>query len=187
MSTVSGVALTPGTLPHSRSLLSHNTLGFAIGVAFGFLLVGAGVHRYDVIRDALLLRDPYVFLLMGAAVATAAPFLWLLRRRQWVTPLGGPLDIPREPVRRANLAGSAVFGAGWAVTGSCPGPALASVAAGNLIGAWVVGGLFSGIWLYEAFAARHAQATDVAGPCTTAPVAPAAPGLDPGALGALGP
>ena len=155
MSAVSGAAVAPSALPQSRTLLSHNTLGFVIGVAFGFLLVGAGVHRYEVIRDALLLRDPYVFLLMGSAVGTAAPLLYLLRRRGWVTPLGGPLQLDREPVRRANLAGSAVFGAGWAVTGSCPGPALASVAGGNIVGIWVVAGLFSGIWLYETLAARR--------------------------------
>ena len=157
MSAVSGVAVAPSALPQSRTLLSHNTLGFAVGIAFGFLLVAAGVHRYEVIRDALLLRDPYVFLLMGSAVATAAPLLYLLRRRGWVTPLGGPLDLEREPVSRANLTGSAVFGAGWAVTGSCPGPALASVAGGNIVGVWVVGGLFTGIWLFETLAARRGQ------------------------------
>jgi uncharacterized membrane protein YedE/YeeE len=160
MSALTDIAVAPSALPESRTaqsrtLVSRNTLGFAVGVAFGFLLVGAGVHRYEVIRDALLLRDPYVFLLMGAAVATAAPLLYLLRRRGWVTPLGGPLVLPKQPVSRANFAGSAVFGAGWAVTGSCPGPALASVAGGNIVGAWVVGGLFAGIWLFEALATRR--------------------------------
>ena len=84
-----------------------------------------------------------------------APLLYLLRRRGWVTPLGGPLVLPRRPIRRANLTGSAVFGAGWALTGSCPGPALASVAGGNIVGIWVMAGLFSGIWLYETLAARR--------------------------------
>ena len=157
MSVIPGVAVAPSALPQSRTLLSHNTLGFVVGLAFGFLLVGAGVHRYEVIRDALLLRDPYVFLLMGSAVATAAPLLYLLRRRAWITPLGGPLQLPKEPISRANLTGSAVFGAGWAVTGSCPGPALASLAGGNIVGAWVVGGLFTGIWLYETLASRRGQ------------------------------
>ena len=155
MSALSGVAVAPASIPQSRTFVTRNSLGFAVGLAFGFLLVGAGVHRYEVIRDALLLRDPYVFLLMGAAVATAAPLLYLLRRRGWVTPLGGPLVLPNEPVRRTNFAGSAVFGAGWAVTGSCPGPALASVAGGNIVGAWVVGGLFAGIWLYEKVGVRR--------------------------------
>ena len=157
MSAVADVVVAPSTLRQSRTVLTHNTLGFVVGLAFGFLLVGAGVHRYEVIRDALLLRDPYVFLLMGAAVATAAPLLYLLRRRGWVTPLGGRLELDREPVRRANLTGSAVFGAGWALTGSCPGPALASVAGGNIVGVWVMAGLFTGIWLYETLASRRGQ------------------------------
>ena len=160
MGAIPSLAVAPTSIPQSRTLLTRNTLGFAVGMAFGFLLVAAGVHRYEVILGALLLRDPYVFLLMGSAVATAAPLLYLLRRRGWVTPLGGPLNLPKEPVSRANFAGSAVFGAGWAVTGSCPGPALASVAGGNIVGAWVMGGLFTGIWLYEqrALASARAQA-----------------------------
>ena len=165
MSAIPGVAVAPRVFPQSRTFLSHNTLGLAVGLAFGFLLVGAGVHRYEVIRDALLLRDPYVFLLMGAAVATAAPLLYLLRRRGWVTPLGGPLVLPRHPIQRANLTGSAVFGAGWALTGSCPGPALASVAGGNIVGIWVMAGLFSGIWLYETLAARRGTAASSNNPC----------------------
>ena len=172
MSAVSDVAVAPSTLPQSRTLLSHNTLGLVVGLAFGFLLVGAGVHRYEVIRDALLLRDPYVFLLMGAAVATAAPLLYLLRRRGWVTPLGGPLDLPKEPVQRANLTGSAVFGAGWALTGSCPGPALASVAGGNVVGVWVMAGLFTGIWLYETLVARRSSSAVGSADCLT----PSTPG-----------
>jgi uncharacterized protein len=164
VSAIPGVAVAPSAFPQSKTLLSHNTLGFVVGLGFGFLLVAAGVHRYEVIRDALLLRDPYVFLLMGSAVATAAPLLYLLRRRGWVTPLGGPLVLPKRPISRANLTGSAVFGAGWAVTGSCPGPALASVAGGNIVGVWVVGGLFTGIWLFETLAARRGEPQLAASP-----------------------
>ena len=176
MSAIPGTMAAPSALSQSRTLLSHNTLGFAVGLAFGFLLVGAGVHRYEVIRDALLRRDPYVFLLMGAAVATAAPLLYLLRRRGWVTPLAGPLILPRRPIKRANLTGSAVFGAGWALTGSCPGPALASVAGGNIVGVWVVAGLFSGIWLYESIAARRGLAASSDNPCDTPLLTPSTSG-----------
>lgn len=141
-------------------------LGLAVGIGFGFLLGGSRVYEYEVIHNALLLRDPYVFLLMGAAVATAAPLLWLLRRRKWVTPIAGPLDVPRFPVRRGHLAGSAVFGAGWAITGSCPGPAIAATASGGLLGAAVMAGLFAGVSLHDGLAARRGAASAPAlGPC----------------------
>jgi len=134
-------------------------LGLAVGTGFGFLLGASRVYEYEVIHNALLLRDPYMFLLMGAAVVTAAPLLWLLRRRRWITPIAGPLVLPRHPVQPKLLAGSAVFGAGWAITGSCPGPAIAATASGGLLGAAVMAGLFTGISLYEARATQRGETT----------------------------
>jgi uncharacterized membrane protein YedE/YeeE len=141
-------------IARARAGAKADRLGFPLGVAFGLLLVLARVHEYDTIHAMLTLRDPYVFLLMGAAVATAAPLLWLLRRRRWRTPFGGPLAPERPALARRHLAGSAVFGAGWAITGACPGPALAMVASGNVLGAVVVAGLFGGLLLRD-WVGRH--------------------------------
>jgi uncharacterized protein len=130
-----------------RAGAKANRLGFVVGLLFGLLLVLTRVDEYNTIHNMLLLRDPYVFLLMGSAVATAAPLLWLLRRRRWRTPFGGALAPERPPVEGRHIAGSIVFGAGWAITGACPGPALAMAASGNLLGFVVVAGLFAGLLL----------------------------------------
>jgi uncharacterized membrane protein YedE/YeeE len=138
-----------------RAGAKANRLGFVVGLLFGLLLVLTRVDEYDTIHNMLLLRDPYVFLLMGSAVGTAAPLLWLLRRRRWRTPFGGPLAPERPPVERRHIAGSIVFGAGWAITGACPGPVLAMAAGGNLLGLVVVAGLFAGLLLRNRVAARQ--------------------------------
>jgi hypothetical protein len=44
---------------------------------------------------------------------------------------------------------------GWAITGACPGPALAMVASGNVLGAVVVGGLFTGLLLRDRVGRRQ--------------------------------
>ena len=123
--------------------------GLALGTAFGFLIAAARLNDYDVIHDMLLFREPDVFLMMGAAVAVAAPLLWLLERRHWRTPLGGALELDRGPVERRHVWGSVLFGAGWAITGACPGTALAMPAAGVLFGLPVLAGLFAGVLLRE--------------------------------------
>jgi uncharacterized membrane protein YedE/YeeE len=132
-----------------------NRIGFLIGMGFGFLIAATGLNEYDVIHNMLLLREPDAFLLMGSAVAVAMPLLWLLQTRRWQTPLGGPLKLAQERIERKHILGGMVFGTGWAVTGSCPGPALAMTAGGGVLGAFVMAGLFAGLLLRDAVAARR--------------------------------
>ena len=42
-----------------------------VGLVFGFLLTASGLGDYDTIHDGLLLRDPYIFLMMASAMGTA--------------------------------------------------------------------------------------------------------------------
>ena len=125
-------------------------VGFFVGAAFGFLIAAHRLNDYDVIHNMLLLREWDVYLMMGSAILTAAPLLWLLQRRGWQTPFAGPLRPQRSTVTRRNVLGSVVFGTGWAVSGACPGPALALPAAGTVLGVFVIAGMFVGIALHDA-------------------------------------
>lgn len=125
------------------------------GMGFGFLIVAAGFSNYDTIHNMLLLREAHGYLVMGSAVAVAMPILWLMERRRWQTRLGGPLKLVRTPVQWKSIWGAMVFGTGWAIAGTCPVPALAMLASGNLLALVVIGGLFSGIMLRDAVAASQ--------------------------------
>jgi hypothetical protein len=149
-----------------------DSIGLLLGAAFGGLLAAARLNDYDVIHNMLLLREPDVFLLMGAAVAVAAPALWLLERARWRTPLGGPLELDRGPVTSRHLWGSLLFGAGWAVTGACPGTALAMPAAGVALGLPVIAGLFAGVLLRDRIAARATTRLTVSAATDTPPSDP---------------
>ena len=129
-------------------------VAFAAGIAFGFLVAAARLNEYRVIHDMLLLREPDVFLLMGSAVAVAAPILWFLQRRGWRTPFGGELTLVKAPIARHHVAGAAVFGTGWAIAGTCPVPALAMTASGSALGLCVAAGLFGGIVLRDTVSRR---------------------------------
>jgi hypothetical protein len=75
-----------------------------------------------------------------------------LLRRAGTTRYGGPLRLPHGPARRPHLYGAAIFGAGFGLTGTCPGGAVAMVATGGLGGLLVLAGLVSGMWLRGATA-----------------------------------
>lgn len=124
------------------------------GLAFGFLFAAAGLNQYDVIHRMLLLENIDPFLIMGSAVATALPILWLLERRGWRSPLGGPLELRRWAIERRHLYGGVVFGTGWAITGACPGTLSTTLGAGSLLGLPMVAGLLVGIALRDTLADR---------------------------------
>ncbi len=137
-----------------------NPFTFLIGGAFGFLIVASGLSDYTVIHDMLLLREPDVFLLMGSSFAVAMPILWILRRRRWKTPMAGELELNRVEIEQKHVYGGAMFGVGWAVAGTCPGPAIGMVAGGGFLGLVVMAGLGSGILLRNLAAGRISLGRD---------------------------
>jgi hypothetical protein len=136
-----------------------NRFVFVVGVAFGFLLAAGRLNDYDVIHDGLLLRNPYMFEVLASAVAVAMPLLWVLRRTAWTTPLGGPLELNRVRPERKHVLGGMAFGTGWAVAGTCPGPAIAMTVGGGVLGAFVMAGLVTGVLLRDWVAATQLNPT----------------------------
>jgi hypothetical protein len=130
-------------------------LSLFFGMAFGFLIAAAGFNHYDTIHNMLLLRELDAYLLMGSAVAVAMPLLWLLERRRWKTPFGGPLKIARYRMERKHVFGAMLFGTGWAIAGTCPVPALTMLASGSVLAVVVIGGFFLGIRLSDSVVAKQ--------------------------------
>jgi uncharacterized membrane protein YedE/YeeE len=144
----------------------------AVGLAFGFLLTASGLGNYRTIHDGLLLRDPYIYLMMASTVATAGAGLALLRRRGR-TVLGAPLLIPRHPVRRQAVYGGAVFGVGFGVGATCPGITVSAIATGSWWGGVVLLGILAGLWLRGRVERRSLSVTAAARPRERAGRAPA--------------
>ncbi len=134
-------------------------IGLLFGMAFGFLLTAGGLTEYDTVHDSLLFRDAYVFLVMGSAVLTAMPLLYGLKRRRWVTPLGGPLAITPSRIESKFVRGGLVFGVGFGISGTCAAPAVAMVGNGHLARIATVAGLFAGIAARDAWVARATALT----------------------------
>jgi uncharacterized membrane protein YedE/YeeE len=118
----------------------------AVGIVFGFLITGSGFGNYTTIHQALLFRSWYLFAVFGSAAAVAAGGLALLRGAR-TTRYGGPLRLPHATAERRHIYGAVIFGAGFGLTGACPGGAVAMVATGGLGGLLVLAGLVSGMWL----------------------------------------
>jgi uncharacterized membrane protein YedE/YeeE len=124
-------------------------VGFFTGIGFGFVLGWARLTDYDVIHRMLLLREFDVFLMIGVAVVTAAVAVRVLRLFGARTLIGG------ESVRwavtrptRDHFIGSMIFGAGWAIAGTCPGPVAAQLGRGQLASLLTLAGILGGVALF---------------------------------------
>jgi uncharacterized membrane protein YedE/YeeE len=118
------------------------------GAAFGFLLVWAGLTDPAVIRAMLLLREPDVFLLMGSAMMVAGVGAHALRAMGARSLVGTEaITWTRARPTRDHIIGSVIFGIGWSIACTCPGPIAAQIGNGQLAALSTAAGLLLGVAL----------------------------------------
>ena len=100
---------------------------FALGLALSGMTDPARVTGFLDVGGAW---DPTLAFVMGGAILAHAPLVRLIRRRS--APLFDTgFHWPRPSrIDLLLVAGAAVFGIGWGLSGYCPGPALVSLGAG---------------------------------------------------------
>jgi uncharacterized protein len=119
---------------------------FASGLLFALGLGLAGMTdpaRVIGFLDVSGRWDASLALVMGGALLVYLPFVQGLRRADPARPLGrrdAPLDAPL-------VLGAGLFGAGWGLSGLCPGPAIVSLAGGQAGVAVFTAAMFAGLVL----------------------------------------
>lgn len=111
--------------------LGNSLATLAAGMLFGFGLAASTMIRPEVVLSFLRFQDFGLMLVMGGAVVVTALAYALLPRLMRQPLLGGRFN--KHPIHRGArmLAGAAIFGVGWGLSGVCPGPAIAGLGAGN--------------------------------------------------------
>ncbi|MCQ8105184.1 YeeE/YedE family protein [Methylomonas sp. SURF-2] len=114
---------------------------FGLGLAVSQMLDPNKVLAFLDIAGAW---DPSLALVMAGALAVAASgFRWTLTHEKPV--LGSRFHLSRKTaLDKPLLAGAALFGVGWGMTGYCPGPAFASLALGNREAVPMLIGIYAG-------------------------------------------
>jgi uncharacterized protein len=117
------------------------------GVAFGFVLSRSGAADYNYVQGMFLFEEFQLYGIIGTAVAVTAAGLWLLKRRGR-TAFGAPIAVKPKPRHGGNVVGGILFGAGWAITGMCPGPVLVNIGEGKLYALGALLGVLCGTTLF---------------------------------------
>jgi uncharacterized membrane protein YedE/YeeE len=141
--------------------MGRNLTALFCGALFGSGLLVSGMIDTTKVQgwlDIFGAWDPTLAFVLGGAVLPMI-FVWRVAERRGVSVLGTP--IPGRAAPRFDggfLAGSVMFGAGWALAGFCPGPALASFAVGGWGGALFLLSMVAGMVAASALSARPPEA-----------------------------
>ena len=116
--------------------------GGIFGLAFGFLLQKGGVGNFHVLLGQLLLQDWTVAKIMLSAIVVGMIGIFTLHHFAKV-------NLHIKPTRiGSNIIGGILFGAGFALTGYCPGTAAAAVGQGSWDALFGIAGLIAGSWMF---------------------------------------
>ena len=117
-------------------------VALAIGIAFGFTLERAGLGTAPKLAGMFYFADFTVMKVMFTAIVVAMTGAFWLGRL-------GAIDLANvfvpETFLLPQLAGGAIFGAGFLVAGLCPGTSCVAAASGRGDGLAVMAGMFTGI------------------------------------------
>ncbi|MEO6095568.1 MAG: DUF6691 family protein [Fibrobacteria bacterium] len=118
------------------------------GAYFGIVLTKAQVISAYKIRAMFLFREPDLYLIIGSAVAVGALSVFLIKRFHPSTVSGEPLTIQGKALNKGTLIGGFLFGLGWFITGTCPGPIYAQIGSGEFFAFFTLAGALLGAWLF---------------------------------------
>lgn len=117
-------------------------LGLVTGILFGFLLQKGRVLRFEKQIGAMLLKDMTILKFMLSAIIVGMVGVAILSSAGIITMSHKPMNVG------AILVGGALFGAGWAVMGYCPGTSVGALGEGRWHAIFAIAGMVAGAAIY---------------------------------------
>jgi uncharacterized membrane protein YedE/YeeE len=119
-----------------------------IGTFFGVVMTKSEVVRWQRVHDMFLFREPRMYLIIGSAVFVAMISMLVIKAWKLNDLDGKPIQYTPKPFHKGVVIGGMIFGAGWAITGACPGPIYSQIGAGEWMAWFTLAGALAGMYLY---------------------------------------
>lgn len=131
--------------------MKRDYLGTSLAaILFGFSLSRIGFSSWDEVHRMFTFADLRLFLtFLFAVVSLAAAWRVVI-----VASRPRPSWSPR-PIHRGTVAGGALFGIGWALSGACPAIALVQLGEGQGLAVFSLVGMLLGNWVYGLVKERY--------------------------------
>ena len=122
---------------------------FITGIFFGIVLTKAEAVSWYRIYEMFHFQSFHMFGIIGTALFTGVIGLQLIKRYKIKDYSGLPINIiEKERGFWRYIIGGSLFGLGWALVGSCPGPIFILLGTGTYAIAVVLIGALLGTYIY---------------------------------------
>ena len=123
-------------------------MSILMGIYFGIVLTKSEVVRWQRVHDMFLFKEAHMYLIIGLGIGVAMVAMLLIKNRHVKTIEGEPIRYAPKPFHQGVVVGGMLFGAGWAITGACPGPIYAQIGGGEWMALITLTGALLGMFLY---------------------------------------
>ena len=129
----------------------HQIKYLIIGVLFGIVFIKSEVISWFRIQEMFRLQSFHMYGIIGSAILVSAIAVWLIKRFRIKTIYGEPVSFTTRKFNKGQVYGGLIFGAGWGLTGACPGPLFAQIGTGATVVIVVLLSAIAGTWVYGKF------------------------------------
>ncbi len=106
---------------------------FIVGIFFGVILIKSEAASWFRIIEMFRFESFHMYGIIGTAVVLGAGLIYLMKKYRVKTLEGKEVTYtPMKLNPTRHLLAGGIFGLGWAITGSCPGPMFALLGNGFL-------------------------------------------------------
>ena len=125
---------------------------FLLGSVFGIVMAKSEAISWFRIQEMFRFQSFHMYGIIGTAVIIGVIGVALIKKFKIRDYRGNPiLFSPKEESVTRYLAGGAIFGLGWALSGACPGPMVVNIGYGFLSMGIVFFFALVGTYLYGVF------------------------------------
>lgn len=119
-----------------------------VGSFLGIVFVKSEVANWQRIHDMFLFKEAHMYLIIGLGIFVAMISMILIKHFGVTSVDGRPIKYKPKPFHLGAVIGGMIFGAGWAITGACPGPIYAQIGGGEMFAAITFAGALVGMFSF---------------------------------------
>ena len=120
-----------------------------IGIVFGIVMFKSEAASWFRIYEMFQFQSFHMYGIIGSALALGVLGTWLIKKYRLKSIDGQPIKFtPKDKSFSRYMYGGIIFGLGWALAGSCPGPIYTLIGAGYLPIIVVLIGALIGTFIY---------------------------------------